>query len=79
MDSELPESLRERWRRFVKKPDKIEVPPSISKEEEIQGIDLHFDDASGIGVSTAVYTTVIQGSGTSQGLLTAKARLAKRA
>ena len=32
-DSELPENLRERWRRFVKNlPDKIEVPRSISKE-----------------------------------------------
>ena len=79
-DSELPENLRERWRRFVKNlPDKIEVPRSISKEGEIQGIDLHaFGDASGNGVSTAIYTTVTQDSGTSQGLLTAKARLAKK-
>ena len=60
-------------------PDKIEVPRSISKEGETQGIDLHaFGDASGNGVSTAVYTTVTQDSGTSQGLLTAKARLAKK-
>ena len=79
-DSELPENLRERWRRFVKNlPDKIEVPRSISKEGEIQGIDLHaFGDASGNGVSTAIYTTVTQDSRTSQGLLTAKARLAKK-
>ena len=35
-DSELPEHLRERWRRFVKNlPDKIEVPHSISMEGEI--------------------------------------------
>ena len=60
-------------------PDKIEVPRSISKEGEIQGIDLHaFGDASGNGVSTAIHTTVTQDSGTSQGLLTAKARLAKK-
>ena len=79
-DSELPEHLRERWRRFVKNlPDKIEVPRSVSKEGEIQGIDLHvFGDASGNGVSTAIYTTVTQDSRTSQGLLTAKARLAKK-
>ena len=79
-DSELPENLRERWRRFVKNlPDKIEVPHIISKEGEIQGIDLHaFGDASGNGVSRAIYTTVTQDSGTSQGLLTAKARLAKK-
>ena len=73
-DSELPENLRERWRRFVKNlPDKIEVPHSISKEGEIQGIDLHaFGDASGQGVSTAIYTTVTQDSGTSQGLIKSK-------
>ena len=67
-----------RW--FVKNlPDKIEVPRSISKEGEIQRIGLHaFGDASGNGVSIAIYTTVTQDSGTSQGLLTAKARLAKK-
>ena len=60
-------------------PDKIEVPRSISKEEEIQEIDLHaFGDASGNGISTAIYTTVTKDSGTSQGLLTATARLAKQ-
>ena len=65
-DSELPENRRERWRRFVKNlPDKIEVPRSISKEGEIQGIDLHvFGDASGNGVSASIYTTVVQDSGT---------------
>ena len=79
-DSELPEHLKERWRRFVKSlPDKIEVPHSISKEGEIQEIELHaFGDASGNGVSTTIYATVTQDSGTSQGLLTAKARLAKK-
>ena len=79
-DSELPEHLKERWRRFVKSlPDKIEVPHSISKEGDKQEIDLHaFGDASGNGISTSIYTTVTQDLGTSQGLLTAKARLAKK-
>ena len=41
-DSELPEHLRKKRRRFIKNlPDKIEVPHSISKEGEIQEIDLH--------------------------------------
>ena len=45
---------------------------------EIQKIDLHaFGDASDNGISKAIYTTVIQDSLTSQGLLTAKARLLK--
>ena len=37
-----------------------------------------FGDASGNGVSTVIYITVTQDSGTSQGLLTAKARFAKK-
>ena len=37
-----------------------------------------FGDASGNGESTAIYTTVTQDSEASQGLLTAKARLAKK-
>ena len=79
-DNKLPEHFKERWRRFVKSLlDKIEIPRSISKEGEIQEIDLHaFGDASGNGISTAIYTPVTQDSGTSQGLLTAKARLAKK-
>ena len=50
-DSELPENLRKRGRRFINNmPDKIEVPRSISKDGEIQGIDLDaFGDASGNG------------------------------
>ena len=76
----MPEHLKERGRRFVESlPDKIEVLRSISKEGEIQEIDLHaFGDASCSGISTAIYTTVTQDSGASQGLLTTKARLAKK-
>lgn len=45
----------------------------------IQSIDLHaFGDTSGKGVSAAVYAVVEQSSGTNQGLMAAKSRLAKK-
>ena len=47
--------------------------------EDIQSIELHaFGDASGEGVSSVVYAVVRQPSGVSQGLVAAKARLAKQ-
>ena len=47
-------------------------------QEDIDEIQLHaFGDASGRGVRAAVYTVVKQASGVSQGLVTAKSRLAK--
>ena len=49
------------------------------KEGEIRAIDLHaFADMSGNGVATTDYATVFQETGTSQELLTAKARIAKK-
>ena len=48
-------------------------------QEEIDEIQLHaFGDASGRGVCAAVYAVVKQASGVSQGLVTAKSRLAKQ-
>lgn len=50
------------------------IPP----KEPIDAVELHsFGDASGRGVCAAVYAVVRQRSGVSQGLLTAKSRLAK--
>ena len=79
-DSDLPDDLKERWKRWLKSlPEKVTVPRSVSKEGEIRAIDLHaFADASGNGVATAVYATVFQETGTGQELLTAKARIAKK-
>ena len=66
------------WERSL--PKEIEVPRSIVRyQEPIQDIELHsFGDASTKGVSAAVYTVVRQQSGTSQQLVAAKSRLAKR-
>ena len=50
-----------------------------SRREEITDIHLHsFGDASGKGVAAAVYAVVFQPSKVSQGLIAAKARLAKQ-
>ena len=48
-------------------------------QEPINEVELHaFGDASGCGVAAAVYAVVRQDSGTTQGLVAAKARLAKQ-
>ena len=53
--------------------------PLTAHRESITNIDLHcFGDASGRGVSAALYAVVSQPSGVSVGLVTAKARLAKQ-
>ncbi len=56
------------------------VPRSIvGHQEEVTEIELHtFGDASIQGVGAAVYAVVRQPSGTTQQLVTAKSRLAKR-
>ena len=51
----------------------------MSHQEEVTAIELHtFGDASIEGVGAAVYAVVKQPSGTTQQLVTAKSRLAKR-
>ena len=61
-------------------PEEIAAPRAIAQQREpISNIDLHcFGDASGKGVSAALYAVVSQPSGVSVGLVTAKARLAKK-
>ena len=51
----------------------------VKYREQIDGIEVHaFGDASGKGVVAAVYAVVTQPSGINQGLVAAKARLAKQ-
>ena len=61
-------------------PEKVYAPRSIAKHRErITNVDLHcFGDASGKGVSAALYAVVSQPSGVAVGLVTAKSRLAKQ-
>ena len=80
-DNQLPSNLAHKltcWEESL--PDRVETPRSLVKyKEEIQAIELHaFGDASSKGVSTAVFAVVYQASGTNQGLVTAKSRLAKK-
>ena len=80
-DAELPEELVKqlsRWEEGL--PPSITVPrPLTGVREKITNIDLHcFGDASGRGVSAALYAVVTQPSGVNVGLVTAKARLAKQ-
>ena len=61
-------------------PERIEILRSIPQyREKAEWLDLHvFADASGKGVSAALYAVVNQHSGVSQGLLASKCRLAKK-
>ena len=80
-DQELPQGLEIRWQTWENNlTDKVEVPRSIAQhQEEITSINLHaFGDASSQGVSAAVYAVTHQATGLSQGLVTAKSRLAKK-
>ena len=80
-DAPVPSQPKSRWKKwFDGLPDNVEFPRSIMRHQEtIESVDLHsFGDASGNGVAAAVYAVVKQQSGNSQGLVTAKSRLAKR-
>ncbi len=79
-DQSLPADLVKNWKRWEKQlPECITTVRSLAKyREPITNIALHaFGDASGNGVAAAAYAVVYQPSGQTQGLVTAKARLAK--
>eukprot|EP00794_Sanderia_malayensis_P005856 gene5856-biopygen4856 len=80
-DKQLPEHISQMWKHFEKNlPKMLEVPRSLcASQEQIIAVDLHvFGDSSGRGTSSVVYTVVHQDSAISQGLIAAKARLAKK-
>lgn len=80
-DQSLPDNVSSVWKVWEDKlPSRITAPRSVVKyQEPIHSVHLHaFGDASGRGVAAAVYAVVVQDQGVSQGLLTAKARLAKK-
>ena len=79
--NDLPEKLKKQWGKFKKSlPDEVTIPRSLATvKEPVQAIDLHvFGDTSGTGTATAVYAVAYQESGTNQGLVPAKAHLAKK-
>ena len=80
-DGVLPNKLMKKltqWERLL--PDKVTTLRTLAKhQQEIQSRELHtFGDASIKGVSSAVYAVVRQKAGVTQGLVTAKSRLAKK-
>ena len=80
-DGELPEEIAKQWRDWcLQLPPRFEVPRSLAPHQQpITAIALHaFGDASKNGVSAAVYAVVEQDQTTTQGLVSAKARLAKQ-
>ena len=77
----MPEEIADQWRKWERGlPKAVSLKRSIPLyREDINEIQLHaFGDASGRGVCAAVYAVVMQASGVSQGLITAKCRLAKQ-
>ena len=80
-DNPLASDLKGKWNKGEQSlPEHIEVARSVVKHEEKNlSIDLDaFGDASGKGVSAAVYAVVEQPSGMNEGLFTAKSRLSKK-
>ena len=80
-DNPLATDLKGKWNKWEQSlPEHIEIARSVVKhEEKILSIDLHaFGDASGKGVSAAVYAVMEQPSGMNQGLVTAKSGLSKK-
>lgn len=80
-DAELSGQSAQEWSIWEKGiPELVTVPRSLAKfQEDIHSVTLHaFGDASIKGVSAAVYSVVNQPSGTTQTLVAAKSRLAKR-
>ena len=80
-DVSLPDDLATKWRKWESTlPLNATTRRTLAPHREsIEAVELHgFGDASGRGVAAAVYAVVRQTSGTTQGLVTAKARLAKQ-
>ena len=80
-DSALPDELTKRWNKWQDNlPEQVNAPRALVNEgEPIKAIDLYgFGDASGRGVACVVYAKVTQESGVNQGLVAARARLAKQ-
>ena len=77
----MPGKLDKQWDNFRKNlPDEVKIPHSLAPATEpVWGIDLHvFGDPSGTRTAAVVYAVVHRDSSTNQGLVNAKARLAKK-
>ncbi|KAK3730338.1 hypothetical protein QZH41_002078 [Actinostola sp. cb2023] len=80
-DEKVSDNIALQWHKFMSSlPNKVDVVRSLPFfKEQIKAVILHvFGDASAAGVSAAVYAVIHQASGTSQGLVAASSRLAKK-
>lgn len=80
-DEQLPPDLAKQWAHWESSlTERIQFVRSLVQfQEPIISIALHvFGDASGVGVAAAAFTVVTQPSGVTQGMVAAKARLAKQ-
>ena len=80
-DAELPRDLAKAWIKWESGlPQWFDVPRSLAvHREDIEHIELHsFGDACANRVAAFVYGVVRQASGTNQGLIAARSRLAKQ-
>ena len=80
-DAPLSAGLVQQWQKWEQSlPKQVNCPRSLTRAQEpIDNIELHaFGDASGKGVGAAVYAVVKQPTVVNQGLVAAKARLAKQ-
>ena len=80
-DALLNENLQQCWKKWEEETlGEYSVPRSITRhQEEVEAVELHaFSDASIKRVGVAVYSVVHQPSGTTQQLVAAKGRLAKK-
>ena len=80
-DAPRSAELVQQWKKWEScLPQQINCPRALtSAQQPIENIELHaFGDASGKGVAAAVYAVVKQPTSVNQGLVTAKARLAKQ-
>ena len=80
-DEKLPPDLAEKWAKWESRlPERVTFERALVKyQEPINSISVHvFGDASGQGVAAGAFTVVSQPSGITQGIVAAKARLAKQ-
>jgi hypothetical protein len=79
-DAPLNENPQQHWKKWEETLGEYSVPRSITRhQEEIENVEIHaFSDASIKGFGAAVYSVVHQPSGTTQQLVAAKGRLAKK-
>ena len=80
-DEKLPPDIAAKWAKWESRlPERVTFERALVKyQEPINSISIHvFGDASGQGVAAGAFTVVSQPSGITQGIVAAKARLAKQ-